>query len=173
MFGKKTALAALLTISTSVAAFAQAPALIQEFNDWGAYSYQSSQGKLCYVLTPHKTAAPLSENGKTLSHGQNYILVAQRTGQNTTYEPQVMMSYKMKEGSKVAMKIGDKSYTFYTRGKVAHLENVSQEAAVVGALRSGSSASIQVISSRNGAPRDYSFSLSGISAALKNIASCK
>ena len=173
MFGKKIALAALLTITTSVAAFAQAPALIKEFKDWGAYSYQSPQGKLCFVLTPHKTAAPLSENGKTLDHGQNYILVAQRTGQNTTYEPQVMMSYTMKEGSKVTMKIGDASYSFYTRGKVAHLEKVDQEAAVVAALRAGSSASIQAISSRTSAPRNYSFSLSGISAALQNIVNCK
>lgn len=172
MFGKKIAIALTLTIASTLAAHAQTPSIIEEFKDWGAYSYQSASGKVCYVLSPHKTAAPLSEGGKTLSHGQNYLLIAQRKGQNVSYEPQVMMSYKMKEGSKVNLNVGNKAFTFYTRGKVAHLENAAEEPALVSALRGGSSVSIKVFSSRNGNARDYSFSLSGVTAALKKIASC-
>lgn len=176
MFSKKFAIATTLTIAGLVAvplsAQAQAPTIIKEFKDWGAYSYQSQSGKVCYVLSPHKTAAPLTEDGKTLSHGQNYLLVAQRTGQNVSYEPQVMMSYKVKEGSKALVKIDGKSFQFTTRGKVAHIENPAEGPAFIAALRAGSNASVQVLSSRNGNTRDYSFSLSGITAALKNIASC-
>lgn len=176
MFNKKItmtlALGAICAFASPMTANAQTPALIKEFTDWGAYSYQSPNGKVCYVLSPHKTAAPLSEEGRTLSHGQNYLLVAQRVGQNVVYEPQVMMSYKLRQDSKVKVQVGDKTYQFISRGKVAHIENAAEGPAFVAALRAGSSATVQVVSSRNGKYRDYSFSLSGITAALKNIATC-
>jgi hypothetical protein len=176
MFSKKMkitlALGAVIACMSPMIANAQTPALIQEFNAWGAYSYQSANGKVCYVLSPHKTAAPLSEDGRTLSHGQNYLLVAQRVGQNVVYEPQVMMSYKLRQDSKVKVQVGDKNFQFISRGKVAHIENAAEGPAFVAALRAGSSATVQVVSSRNGNNRDYSFSLSGITAALKNISSC-
>ena len=172
MYGKKLAITLLITIASSFAAVAQTPTIIEEFKDWGAYSYQSANGKVCYVLTPHKTAAPLSESGRTLDHGQNYILIAQRVGQNVSYEPQVMMSYKMKEGSKVNVNIGNKTYQFYSRGKVAYLENAAEEPAFVQAMRAGASVSVEVFSSRNGNARNYSFSLSGVTAALNKISSC-
>lgn len=176
MFSKKItvalALGAFSVVASPMVANAQTPALIKEFTDWGAYSYQSPNGKVCYVLSPHKTAAPLSEEGRTLSHGQNYLLVAQRVGQNVVYEPQVMMSYKLRQDSKVKVQIGDKTYQFISRGKVAHIENAAEGPAFVAALKAGSSATVQVVSSRNGKNRDYSFSLSGITAALNNISSC-
>lgn len=172
LFARKVAIACIFAGSLSYPAFAQTPSIIDEFKDWGAYSYQSSDGKVCYVLSPHKTAAPVSEDGRTLSHGQNYMLVAQRKGQNVSYEPQVMMSYKLKEGSKINAKVGDKAFTFYTRGNVGHLENAAEEPALVAAMRAGSSMSITVVSSRTGKNRDYSFSLSGITAALNKISSC-
>lgn len=172
LFVKRAAIALVFAGTSTFAANAQSPSNIAEFKDWGAYSYQSDSGKVCYVLSPHKTAAPVSEDGRTLSHGQNYLLVAQRRGQNVSYEPQVMMSYKLKEGSKISAKVGDKSFSFRTRGNVGHLENAAEEPALVAALRAGSSISIQVISSRTGKTRDYSFSLSGISAALNKISDC-
>lgn len=162
----------ILSFGLFGAALAQSPTRIDEFKDWGAYSYQSGQGKICYVLTPHRTAAPQSEGGRQLDHGQNYIMVVQRVGQTTSYEPQIMMSYNLKANSNVAVTIGDQSYQFKSNGKVAYLESAAQEPALVDAMRAGSSLSIKVQSARNGNARDYSFSLSGVTAALKRISSC-
>lgn len=168
----KFAFALTITLGMTGAAHSQSPTIIEEFRDWGAYSYQSGQGKVCYVLTPHKTAAPLSEGGRNLDHGQNYMMVVQRVGQTTSYEPQIMMSYNMKANSKVAVTIGNQSYQFKSNGKVAYLESAAQEPALVDAMRAGSSLSIQVQSARNGNARNYSFSLSGVTAALKRISTC-
>lgn len=168
----KIACALILTFSLTGTALGQSPTIIDEFKDWGAYSYQSGQGKVCYVLTPHKTAAPLSEGGRNLDHGQNYMMVVQRVGQTVSYEPQIMMSYNLKSNSAVAVTIGNQAYQFKSNGKVAYLENAAQEPALVDALRAGSTVSIKVQSARNGNARDYSFSLSGVTAALKRISSC-
>lgn len=168
----KIALALTLTIASVVGAAAQTPTIIDEFKDWGAYSYESGQGKVCYVLTPHKTAAPQSEGGRNLDHGQNYMMVVQRVGQTVSYEPQIMMSYNMKTNSPVAVTIDDKDYQFKSNGKVAYMANASDEPALVEAMRAGSTVSIKVLSGRNGNARDYSFSLSGVTAALKRISDC-
>lgn len=163
---------ALLTLSAGLlagagVASAQSPTRIQQFNAWGAYSYTASGAKVCYVLSVPKEKSPAN-----VDHGDIFFLVSQRPGQNISYEPQAMMGYALQENSKVTVTIDTKSFTLFTKGNSAWVENAAEEPALVTAMKSGKTMSVQA-RSRKGTQTNYAYSLSGISAALKQIETCK
>lgn len=143
------------------------PTRIQQFNAWGAYSYTSGNNKVCYVLS-----VPAEKSPAKLDHGDNFFLVTQRPGQNISYEPQAMMGYALKPGSKVKVTVDNKAYSMFIKDKSAWLENAAEEPALVAAMKSGHNMKVEAVSSR-GTNTSYVYSLSGISAALKQIESCK
>lgn len=167
MFGRKFATALTFVVATAGVALAQSPTRIQQFNAWGAYSYQSNNGKVCYVLSVPKDKAPPG-----VDHGDIFFLVSQRPGQNISYEPQAMMGYPLQENSKVNVVIDGRTFVMFTKGNSAWVENAAEEPALVAAMKSGKDMSVKA-TSRRGTGTSYSYSLSGISAALKQIESCK
>lgn len=167
MFVRKLTLALALAVSGAGITAAQTPTRIQQFNAWGAYSYQSGKSKVCYVLSVPKEKSPAS-----VDHGDVFFLVSQRPGQNISYEPQVMVGYPLQENSKVTVTIDQKNFTLFTKGNSAWVENAAEEPALVTAMKSGKSLKVAA-KSRKGTATSYTYSLSGISAALKQIESCK
>lgn len=169
MFVRKLAAALLAVMAVASSAAAQAPTRIEQFKAWGAYFYQGQTGKVCYVLT---VPDPKQLNPPKVDHGDVFFLVTQRPGQNISYEPQAMVGYELQAGSKVTVKVDDKTFTMFTKGKSAWLENAAEEPALVAAMRSGKSMTMGAVSKR-GTQTGYVFSLSGISAALKKIETCQ
>ena len=167
MFVRKLTTALAIVMACASAASAQSPTRIQQFNAWGAYSYQAGAGKVCYVLS-----VPKEKNPASVDHGDIFFLVSQRPGQNISYEPQAMMGYPLQENSKVTVTIDAKSFTMFTKGNSAWVENAAEEPALVAAMKNGKAMSVAA-KSRKGTATSYSYSLSGISAALKQIESCK
>jgi hypothetical protein len=158
-----------LLAATCVAgsAFAQGATKTGQHNDWGTYAYQGNAGKVCYILSVPSKKSP---NG--LDHGDIYFSVSQMPGKNIAYEPQFISSYNFKEGSTVKVSVGSKSFSMFTRGKLAWMENAAEEPALIAEMKSGSSMKIDAKSGR-GNPTGYEFSLKGISAALDSIRECK
>ena len=187
MFAGKTAIALSIILATAsavslsatsasakskeaakpAAAAPSGPTRIQQFNAWGAYSYTSGNNKVCYVLS-----VPAEKSPAKLDHGDNFFLVTQRPGQNISYEPQAMMGYALKPGSKVKVTVDDKAYMMFIKDKSAWLENAAEEPALVAAMKSGHNMKVEAVSAR-GTNTSYVYSLSGITAALKQIESCK
>jgi invasion protein IalB len=188
MFAGKKALALFITLATATAVMAsvstasakskppaaaeqpaarQVPTRIQQFNAWGAYSYASGKSKVCYVLS-----VPAEKSPPKIDHGDNFFLVTQRPGQNISYEPQAMMGYELKQGSKVKVTVDTKAFTMFIKDRSAWLENAAEEPALVAAMKSGHQMKVDAVSKR-GTATSYTYSLSGISAALKQIESCQ
>jgi hypothetical protein len=155
-----------LVVATAPAS-AQTPKRQQQFKDWGTYSYQAERGIVCYVLS-----VPLAKEPSSLDHGDIFFSVSQKPGQNVTYEPQFMASYALQEKSKVTITIDGKQFTMFTRGKLAWLDNPAEEPALVSAMKAGSKMQVAAVSGRGNDTR-YTFSLSGVTAALDSIRSCK
>lgn len=160
------AAAAVLAACTG-AAMAQSPTRIGEFNDWGAFSYSSGGGKVCYALS-----VPTGKQPTNVDHGDNFFLVTQRAKQNVTYEPQFMAGYTLRENSKVTVTVDGQSFTFFTKDNSAWVENAAQEPALVSAMKAGSKMTVKAVS-RRGTDTTYEYSLSGVTAALNAIESCK
>ncbi|WP_028033736.1 invasion associated locus B family protein [Chelativorans sp. J32] len=160
-----TSLFMLCTLAAAGPAFAQATAVGQH-RDWGTYSYQSDNGKVCYVMSVPKQKEPA-----TLDHGDIFFFVSQKPGQNVAFEPQFIAGYDLREGSKVTVTVGNRSFTMFTQGKSAWMENAAEEPQLIAAMRAGSDMRVTA-TSRRGNNTNYTFSLLGLSAALQSIQSC-
>ena len=166
MRGTITTISCLAMLAIASPAMAQSATKIGQHNAWGTYSYQAGAGKVCYVLTVPTNMLPTS-----LNHGDIYFFVSQKPGQNVSYEPQFIASYDFQTNSKVKVTVGDSSFTMFTRGKSAWMENAAEEPQLIAAMRAGADMRIQAVSGR-GNDTSYTFSLRGITAALSSIQSC-
>ncbi|MGV8937500.1 MAG: invasion associated locus B family protein [Allorhizobium sp.] len=167
MFVRSIVTALTLTLASTGMAAAQSPTRIEQFQAWGAYSYKASGGTVCYVLS-----VPTAKEPAAVNHGDIFFIVSQRPGQNISYEPQAMMGYALKESSKVNVTIDAKNFVMFVKETAAWVENAAEEPALVAAMKSGKAMTVKATSAR-GTATSYTYSLSGISAALKKIESCK
>jgi invasion protein IalB len=167
MRGLIATISSLALVVMAGPAMAQQATKLGQHNAWGTYSYQASGGKVCYVLT-----VPTDKQPSSLDHGDMFFFVSQRPGQQVSYEPQFIAGYNLQENSKVTVTVGAKSFTMFTRGKSAWVENAAEEPQLIAAMKGGSDMKVQAKSGR-GNPTSYVFSLKGISAALDSIKSCK
>lgn len=161
-----TAAAAILIFSSAAGA-AQTPTRMNQFNAWGTYSYSGSDGKICYVLSTPTKMTPAN-----VDHGDIFFLVSQKPGQGVSYEPQVVMGYALKEGSKVIVDVDGKDYSMFVKGESAWMENAAEEPQLVANLRAGRAMTVEATSQR-GTETSYTYSLSGVTAALNSINDCK
>lgn len=166
MFGKTIAIAISALFALTAAASAQSPTRIKQFDAWGAYSYDSGGGKVCYVLSVPTVKTPADVN-----HGDIFFLISQRPGQNISYEPQAMMGYPLKDASKVEVTVDGKNFSLFTRGNSAWVENAAEEPQLVAAMRAGSDMTVKA-TSRRGTGTTYKYSLKGVTAALNQVNSC-
>ncbi len=167
MRGLIAAISSLVLVAAAGPAFAQQATKIGQHSAWGTYSYQARSGKVCYVLT-----VPTDKQPPTLDHGDMFFFVSQRPGQQVSYEPQFIAGYNFQENSKVTVTIDKKSFTMFTKGKSAWVENAAEEPVLIAAMKGGADMKVAAKSGRGNAT-NYVFSLKGISAALTSIASCK
>ncbi|MFK4825120.1 invasion associated locus B family protein [Paenochrobactrum sp. BZR 588] len=167
MLGKSIVAASVFTIAMAGSALAQTPTQIKQFDVWGAYSYKSGNGKVCYVLSVPTQMQPSSVN-----HGDNFFLVTQKPGQNVSFEPQFMAGYDLKANSKVTVTIGSRSFNMFVNGKSGWMENAAEEPQLIAAMRGGADMVVKAQSQR-GTNTSYTYSLKGITAALNAIQNCK
>jgi len=156
-------------MAAAVPAAAQEAAQIVQNEAWGTYSYVKGKSKVCYVLS---VPVPGSAQPTNLNHGDVFFFVSQKPGQNVVYEPQFVAGYQLKEKSKVTVTIGAQSFSMFAGGNSAWLENIAEEPQLIAAMRGGADMKVAATSGR-GNPTSYVFSLKGVTAALKSIASCK
>jgi hypothetical protein len=161
------AFSCLIALTSAVPVMAQSAAKVGQHNAWGVYSYDTKGGKVCYVLT-----VPTDKEPKGLDHGNVFFFISQRPGQNVSYEPQFIAGYDLQEKSKVTVTVGDKSFSMFTRGQSAWLENAAEEPQLIAGIKGGSEMAVAAKSKR-GNDTKYTFSLKGVTAALQSIANCK
>jgi len=167
MLAKRIVLVLALLFTGASIASAQTPTPIQKFDAWVAYSYQSSDGKVCYVLS-----VPAKKDPANVDHGDNYFVVTKYPGQNVSLEPQAMFGFSLRDGSNVNVVVDGKSFPMYHKGKGAWLENAAQEPTLINALKAGRTMEVRATSAR-GTNTAHTYSLIGITAALNKISACK
>jgi hypothetical protein len=155
----------LVLFGASIAAAAQ-PTRINEFDDWGVYSYTSKDGRVCYALSRPNEMKPAG-----VDHGQNFFIVTPGGDGGSTYVPEAIMGYALKAGSAVNIAIGDDKFVMFTKDNAAWVQKESDEPQMVSAMKSGADMRVEATSSR-GTATSYAYSLSGITAALDQVAKC-
>lgn len=164
MHTKSAALALALTLLPVAAATAAQPTRVKQFDAWGVYSYNDDGKTSCYALSVPVTSLPAS-----VDHGDNYFLISP---QGSSLMPQAIMGYDLKPGSDVEVAVDDDEFDFTPRGNAAWVKDQGREPAVVNAMRGGSKMTLKATSKR-GTHTSYSYSLSGVTAALQAVHKCR
>lgn len=154
--------------ASSVSATAQAPKLVKQFKDWGVYSFSGQKGKVCYILSQPSEKLPANRN-----HGDVFFFVSTRPGEGVQAEPSVIVGYTFKPESKVTVTVDGANFSMFTQGEGAWIENAGDEGKLINAMRAGSKMKV-VGQSTRGTNTSYTYSLSGVTAALKeSLQICK
>ncbi|MEM1365783.1 MAG: invasion associated locus B family protein [Pseudomonadota bacterium] len=163
VFGTLVGASVLLTAFAG-AANAQATQFKQH-RDWGAYSYQASGAKNCFVLSKPTAKRPAERD-----HGDVFFMVA-RKADGSGFEPQFRAGYSFAENSEVKVNVDGKVFTMFTQGDGAWLRNKAEEPTLVSAMRAGRAMKVDA-TSRRGTNTSYDYSLSGVTAALGDATAC-
>lgn len=156
------AIAAAALIATPAAAQQATP--LQQYNDWGAYVAETSNGKVCYVLSQPTSTQPSGVNRDPI-----YFFVTSRPSQDVSNEISVIVGYPFREGGQATAEVGDSSFTLFTEDDGAWVENAAEERRLIQAMRGGSSMVVKGTSQRGTETTD-TYSLMGVTAALNRIA---
>lgn len=163
----RTLIAASALLAGTVAAVAATPKPIDQFDYWGAFTYQDSKrGKLCYALAVPQAKAPQDRD-----HGDVYFVVSRKAGADG-YEPQVEVGYPLKPDADVSVKVGKKVFPMFSNANNAWLKDTKNSQALITAMRKGAKMEVRG-TSKKGTRTSYTYNLTGVTAALKAISNCK
>lgn len=160
--------AVLLVLGASHVAVAQAEKVVSTHGDWEAVTFEDQSGKVCFARSEPKVMKP-----NDLNHGKVVFFVSTRPRQGVASEPSLIAGYPFKENSRVDIDVDGKTFNMFTKGDGAWVENAADESRLVSAMKAGRSMNISATSGR-GNSTSYTYSLSGITAALNAVAgACK
>ncbi len=157
----KRLLTLALILSSATPALAAEPKLESTHTDWTVYTRGSGQAKQCFALTRPKTMAPSSVN-----HGDIYFLIGNWASGAATEQPSLMTGYTLKPARAPKARVGSHVTTMYGADNEAFVAETADEKALVSKMRTGSTMTVEAVSSR-GTEVSYSFSLKGVTAALR------
>lgn len=150
----------LLAIST---AHAQSIQPVGQDRDWAAFSATVDGSKTCFVVSQPKDMEP-----KNVSRDPVYFYVTRRPSDNISGQVSIVTGYPYQEDSKTTVQIGSDTFTLFTRGDKAWIENLEEQARLIDAMKRGSTMIVRGTSSRGTLTTD-TYSLSGITAALTRL----
>ncbi len=138
------------------------PTLLGQFGEWGAYSAAPGGKKVCFAI-----ARPTSSETTPQAKSRNppYMFISSRPADKVSNEVSIVIGYPFKPNTEATAVVGSASFALYTQQDGAWIKNVSEEARLIDALRSGQSAVVKGVSVKGTQSTD-TFSLKGFSQAL-------
>lgn len=141
----------------------KAPTPLQTFERWATYTYNNAGAKVCYAATQPTGTQPQGVNRDPV-----FMFITNRPKEGVKHEVSVITGYPYKEGSKTTVKIGDATFSMYTKDQGAWIDNAAEESRFITAMKGGTDMVITG-TSRRGTVTIDTYSLKGVSAALKRI----
>ena len=157
----KRLLATALVLATATPALAE-PTLSKTHGDWSVYTRGSGNAKQCFALTRPQSKAPTSVN-----HGDIFFMVGSWKSGAATEQPSLMTGFSLKPARAPKARIGSHVTVFYGADNEAFVAESADERALVAKMRAGSTMTVEAVSAR-GTEVSYSFSLKGVTAALRD-----
>ncbi len=124
---------------------------------------------MCYIY-----AAPeKSEAAKKVKRDPIYLMITHWPGRKVRGQISTIIGYPFKDESMATISVDGKDFELYTVGDMAWTDKDETDAAILAAMKQGTSLSVKGTSSRGTVTAD-TYSLAGISAAMDKIdATCK
>ena len=151
-----------LTALTAAPAFAQsAPKLAGTHGDWSVYTRGAGGERICYVLSEAQAKSPTS-----VDHGDIYFMVSNWKNGAATEQPSFLAGYTLKPTRAPKAQVGSTALTMFAADNEAFISESANERKLVSKMRAGSTMTVSAVSQR-GTQTRYTFSLKGITAALR------
>lgn len=157
--------ASLVLIAGLGAAVAQESSnVVATEGDWTVFA--ADNPRECWAVSPPRSTLN-TRNGQPaeVTRGDIRLYVAYRPGQNG--EVSFSGGYPFAPDSTVEVDVGGRSFNLFTEGESAWTGSPSDDEALIGALRAGSSAVVTGRSARGTTTKD-TFSLAGMTAATNS-----
>jgi hypothetical protein len=138
------------------------PTLLGQYGDWGAYTASPGGKKVCFAIAKPSTSETTPPNRP---RNPSYMFISTRPADKVSNEVSIVIGYPFKPNTEATAVVGSTSFALYTQQDGAWIKNVSEEARLIDALRSGQSAVVKGVSVKGTQSTD-TFSLKGFSQAL-------
>lgn len=147
-------------------AFAQsAPKLAGTHGDWSVYTRGSGGERICYVLSDAQAKSPSSVN-----HGDIYFMVSNWKNGAATEQPSFLAGYTLQSTRAPKAQVGGTALSMFAADNEAFIAERADERKLVAKMRAGSTMTVSAVSQR-GTQTRYTFSLKGVTAALRQAKS--
>ncbi len=135
------------------------------FGNWKLYTTDAAGQKMCFVA-----AAPSEKQPPGASRATVLFYVSAWPKDGIRSEISVTVGYLLKAGSNVSVSVESDVFQLFAKKERAYVEDTTQELKLLEAMKKGSTMVVKGTSERGTATTD-SYSLNGISQALKALAS--
>ncbi len=144
-------------------ASAQTAKEIATYSDWTVHVYSDPSKKICFV-----SSQPTDKLPKNVKRGVVVFYISHWPKQKVKNEISVDVGYPLKKESQPVAVIGSESFKFIVKSDKAFVETPEMEKKMFAAMKVGSTMVLTGVS-RRGTQTTDSYSLSGLSAALKKL----
>ena len=124
-------------------AFAQAPKLVQKYDNWQVYVHESQGEKVCFAA-----ASPKSMEPKTAKRGPVYLYLTTWQKDGVRNEVSVKIGYTLKQGSKPIAIVGKDQWELYPTDDKAFMRDPAEERKLLEAMKKGSTLTVKGTSAR-------------------------
>ena len=165
MFARLAPFALLIAFCATPAA-AQSVQALGEFRDWNAYSAADGTGQVCFAMSKPTDVSPAVDG-----YTQAYLYLTNRPSEGVSNEVNLVAGFNFAPDQPATLTVSGKSFNLFTQRDAAWLLDAAQNDDLAGALRAGSTVTIEGTSEK-GILVTETFSLSGATAASRAIGGC-
>ena len=155
-----TAFAALCILAATAPVGAQAPDFQGQHNDWRVFTRGSGAERICYAVS-----RPTDSRPGDVDHGDVYFFVSSWANDAAREQPSFLAGYELRADNPPRASVGSDRVMMYVAEREGFVEEPREEARLVNAMRRGATMRVEAVSAR-GTNTAYTFSLSGVTAAL-------
>ncbi len=171
--------AALCASLLSLAVFAAAPAPVQAasaeaasgaepvfrnaHNAWRVFTRGEGRERICYAVSRPTESLPAN-----VSHGEVFFFVSTWASGAAREQPSFLAGYSLRPDSPPRARVGSDRFTMFVSQSEGFIELERDSARLVTAMRQGAVMRVDATSDR-GTATVYEFSLSGVTAALRQV----
>lgn len=131
--------------------------------DWRVFTRGEGAERVCYALSTPSESLP-----RNVEHGDVFFLVASWANGDASEQPSFMAGYALRPDSPPLARVGSDRFAMFVSEREGFIEEARDEDRLVDAMRRGSTMRVEAMSER-GTATVYEFSLSGITAALRDV----
>ena len=157
----------LLSLACALPAAAQQADAEPQFqgahNDWRVFTRGVGEDQVCYALSRPTESLP-----QNVEHGEVFFLIASWASGAAEEQPSFLAGYPLRPDSPPRVRVGSDRFQMFVSDQEGFVEVPREEAQLVNAMRRGSTMRVEATSTR-GTATAYTFSLSGVTAALRQV----